>query len=164
MIQAPQLSRYLRPSNHWPITLAAVGNASHHGTSVLVKFFRNRPVAGQASAITANNRQRCAGASARTCRALPSGSVPRTHCHQPHTAISAKNTCSAASPYRRLFQNSATYSDELTMANGHATGLTRMLNSTMATAKTKATTSSQLTPEPHSVNAGDHSGDQALKN
>ena len=97
-IQTGQFSTYLRPSSHWPSTLAAVGNASHQGTSVSVKRSRKRPVAGQARARAASAIQRPRGPSVRTRSARPDSSVPRSHCHQPQPATAAKKSCSEASP------------------------------------------------------------------
>ena len=44
------------------------------------------------------------------------------------------------------------------MASGQATGLTRMLAATMASASTKATISSHVTGLPQAVKAGTSSG------
>src|SRR5882724_11292361 len=153
MTHVGQASTYLRPSSHWPMTLAAVGKASHQGTSVSVKVLRNRPAAGQVTAIAASAIQRARTSSRRTCKAEPSSWVPRNHCHQPHAAITAKKICRLASPYSLLFQNNSKYSSEPPMAQGQPSGLTRMLHTTIASESTNATSSSQVTGEPQSVKA-----------
>jgi hypothetical protein len=85
--------------------------------------------------------------------ALPSSRRPRSHCPHPHRATSAKNTCSAASPYSLFCQNRATYRTELIAANGQPQWISRMLQPTMASATTTATISSQVVGEPQTVNA-----------
>ena len=104
-----------------------VGSASAQATSVSVKVFRKAPIAAQATTKMASSGHRIRAGKGRTCSRLPSSCRPRSHCHQPQTAIVAKKICRLASPYNLLFQNSAKYSSELMMASGQAIGLTRML-------------------------------------
>jgi hypothetical protein len=67
--------------------------------------------------------------------------------------MTAKKICSAASPYNLLRQNSAKYISELTAARGQPQWISRMLQPTMASARAKATISSQVVGAPHSVKA-----------
>ena len=64
------------------------------------------------------------------------------------------NSCSVASPYRRLDANSTPYSADATIASGQAVTLTRRLHHTIAIDSTTATISSQVIGLPHSTNAG----------
>ena len=87
----------------WPLAIVSsllyfllFWNSRLYGDASLQVFFA--AVAGHAIATAASTDVRPGAPRLRTRSARPAASVPRSHCHQPQAATSAKKTCRLASP------------------------------------------------------------------
>jgi hypothetical protein len=142
-IQVHQFSSRLRASSSWPMTLPEAVNASAAATRSGLSLSASSSTGHSVSqASSASRRPRPPIAPTRS--AAPSAWAPCSHCHQPHSATTMNSACSRALPCSPAPWKTRPYSAELVIASGQASGLTRMLQTTIHTPSSAAISSARL--------------------